>query len=534
VNGVPHVAVVKFCDPQSVDEATLGSLATTLAQLRALGLPSIIVPDVDLDSDLKHDWLSQVMSQAWRIAAAVDKYGDPLTHVLDAALSVDSAVDHTPSTPLIAGRVFVDLHEQLGRALEEGAVIVVPPYAVSADLGQARAASADEAVLAIIRYLSGLRLSSPRLVESHTRLASVDRIIVVDPLGGTPTRERPDGAHVFLNLEDEFERARDDIDAMVESLRRTSAQGSPGQTKQRHKENLQLARDALAILPPTSSALLTTPMEAANLKSPRRVHGSTDALDYVGTVGTRKTQNPLIHNLLTDRPVYSSSLPPGRIMPRAQGREADSRRWSKTTLIKRGMPVRIFPDPRLQPWAPPSPGSPRLRLADNCIDLPRLVHLIDDSFDRKLDLDHYLDRVNRNLAGVIIAGEYEGGAILTWETPAGMDEQQAYESGRLVPYLDKFAVLKKSQGAGGVADIVFNAMVRDCFPAGVCWRSRMNNPVNKWYFERSRGTWKLDGTTWAMFWTTRWSVSGDKWIRDYESVCRGVVPSWADNNRVPD
>ena len=122
---------------------------------------------------------------------------------------------------------------------------------------------------------------------------------------------------------------------------------------------------------------------------------------------------------------------------------------------------------------------------------------------------------------------------MTWETPDGLDEQTAYDSGRLVPYLDKFAVLKRSQGAGGVADIVFNAMVRDCFPAGVCWRSRMKNPVNKWYFERSRGTWKLDDTTWAMFWTTPWSDSGERMVRDYESVCRNVVPSWADK-KIPD
>jgi len=540
VNGLRHVAVVKCCDPQLVDNTTLESLAKTFAQLRALGLPSIIVTDFDFnDNDLKQDWLGKVMGQAWRIAAAVDKYGDPLTQVLDAALAVDSAKERIALAPFTTGRVFVDLHEQLSRALEEGSMVVVPSYAVSADQGEAMAVSANESVLAIIRYLSGLQPSPSHDVEhavfpSQTRLASVDRIIVIDRLGGTPARERPDGAHVFLNLEDEFDRAKDEINAMARPLCHTPTKGSLERAKRRHQENLQLARDALAILPSTSSVLLTTPTEAANLKTPEKTRPSSDALDYAGTVGTRRTQNPLIHNLLTDRPVYSPSLPPGRIMPKASGLEPESSRWSKTTLIKRGMPVRIYPDPRLHPWVPPSPGAPRLRLTDTCIDLPRLAHLIEDSFNRKLDLDHYLNRVNQNLAGVIIAGEYEGGAVLTWERPAGLDEETAIASGRLVPYLDKFAVLKKSQGAGGVADIVFNAMARDCFPTGVCWRSRMNNPVNKWYFERSRGTWKLDGTTWAMFWTTRWGASGERTVRDYESVCRSVTPSWADNNIIPD
>jgi amino-acid N-acetyltransferase len=173
-------------------------------------------------------------------------------------------------------------------------------------------------------------------------------------------------------------------------------------------------------------------------------------------------------------------------------------------------------------------------LTDKCIDLPRLVHLIEDSFGRKLDVDDYLNRVNENLAGVIIAGEYEGGAILTWEKPEGLDDQTAYEQGRYVPYLDKFAVLRKSQGSGGCADIVFNAMVRGCLPDGVSWRSRKDNPVNKWYFERSLGTSKLSGCNWTMFWTTPNLDNQSPILRDYESVCRGVEPSWADNKHILD
>jgi amino-acid N-acetyltransferase len=151
-----------------------------------------------------------------------------------------------------------------------------------------------------------------------------------------------------------------------------------------------------------------------------------------------------------------------------------------------------------------------------------------------LDVEHYLQRVNGNLAGIIIAGEYEGGAILTWEKPYERDGTRVADPARFVPYLDKFAVLRKSQGAGGVADIVFNAMVRDCFPDGVCWRSRKDNPVNKWYFERSRGTRKLEGTNWTMFWTTPDLAIDNQKHRDYESVCRSVEPSWADKKDVVD
>lgn len=206
-----------------------------------------------------------------------------------------------------------------------------------------------------------------------------------------------------------------------------------------------------------------------------------------------------------------------------------------STFVKRGMPLTMLPDPRVKAWTAGNGGEPRLRLDDPRIDLGRLVYLIEDSFNRKLDVQHYMDRINDRIAGLIIAGEYEGGAILTWETPPGVvDDGSEASLARMVPYLDKFAVLKRSQGAGGVADIVFNAMVRSCFPNGVCWRSRRNNPVNKWYFERARGTWKLPDTNWTMFWTTPGVPENTQRFQDYEGVCRSIQPSWADNKQVVD
>ncbi|KAI5292153.1 Amino-acid acetyltransferase, mitochondrial [Ascosphaera atra] len=199
-----------------------------------------------------------------------------------------------------------------------------------------------------------------------------------------------------------------------------------------------------------------------------------------------------------------------------------------STFVKKGMPLTVFPDPRVVTWAPTQRGDGRMRLDDHRIDLGRLRYLIEDSFGLKLDMQHYLDRIGDRLAGVIIAGEYEGGAILTWELPPEVpDDGRPENLARMVPYLDKFAVLRKSQGTGGVADVVFNAMVRGCFPNGVCWRSRKNNPVNKWYFERSRGSWKLPDSNWTMFWTTPEVPKNQQRFRDYEAVCRNIKPSWA-------
>lgn len=507
VDTLPHVAVIKFRLPQDVDDNTLKGVAKTLAQLRALGLLSVVVLDCELKSD-DGQWSRNLNRQIYRLAGAIDEYGEPWTTIVDSALSRRSGTPSSSSSSFTSNDILVNEKDSILTGLLKGSAVIVPPV-VQQDDATSRPVDPNQVVVSIAKYLSGMQFAKSSAVDGSTnehevaqplKKAFVDRVIILDPLGGIPAKNRWNNAHVFLNLEDELESAKKHLRSMQDATSSSEPVGVAAlaiekSPMQAHFDNLELAKNTLAILPSTSSALITTPQEAANLQQSSE-EGNT--LGFVGSVGTRRRHNPLIHNLLTDRPSHSSSLPLGRITPilRTTG-PASNPVMSPTTLAKRGMPVTVFPNPALTGWTPPRPDSTRLKLTDTCVDLPRLVHLIEDSFNRKLDVQDYLNRVERSLAGIIIAGEYEGGAILTWERPFGMDEKTAYESGRMVPYLDKFAVLKKSQGAGGVADIVFNAMVRDCFPYGVCWRSRKNNPVNKWYFERSRGTMKLPDSNWC-------------------------------------
>ncbi|KAI8960839.1 N-acetylglutamate synthase [Daldinia sp. FL1419] len=514
-----YVALVKFRAPQEVSDATLDGVGKTLGQLRKLGLISIVVVDTGVGGQNEAPRRQNATVQANRIAMAIDNYDTPGARVIDSPITIE-ALPEEDSSPFTSRGLFVGNAHDLMAALQEEVIPIISSFGYTADDCAVKPVSANDAILALTRQLSGLQFIGQPVEDSKaiqtSRSAEVYRLIVLDPLGGIPAKNRATGRHLFLNLEHEFEEVKNDLTTSV-----SSNSDIEGSINVQHLENAELAKNVLSLLPPTSSAVITTPQEVANEQAPE-----DNGIDWA-LVGTRRGQNPLIHSLLTDKPIQSSSLPSERFRP-VTSSSGMAQIGSLTTLAKRGMPLTIFPDPRISPWKPPQAGQKQLNLTDPCIDLPRLVNLIEDSFGRKLDVDHYLKRIHGNLAGIIIAGEYEGGALLTWEKPPGLEGSGANDPNRLVPYLDKFAVLRKSQGAGGVSDIIFNAMVRDCFPNGVCWRSRKDNPVNKWYFERSRGSLKLGGMNWTMFWTTPGLALDEQRFKDYESVCRDIKPSWAD------
>ena len=552
-----HVALVKVSNPQQWSDAEVAGVAHTLSQLARLSMiPCVVVDEMSPFQQPTIDSREVALRQADRLAEAIESHQGMGARRIDGLLSTSDESDTC--------RVFS--RGMLVRPLRSGRIPVLVPVAYTETMQRAVMISADSVLVALTKELAGLNLNLPptgndkevvAMVKDLQQQFSIDRVIILDPLGGimTPGRGK---LHTFVNLEQEYTSIARELGEIDVSSSQTSTLDSKSavatcpehrslESNQefkhgsmnniqppsvhlsdrapRHLQNLKLLKAILSLLPPSSSGIITSPLEAANSS-----HVSQQ-IEQVSSVQTRRQKNPLIHNLLTDKPAQSSSLPPGRL-----GSLGDSSLTPVTsTFVKKGMPLTILPDPTVTPWTADNHGQPRITLHDPRIDLPRLVHLIEDSFSRKLDVEDYLNRVNSRIAGLIVAGEYEGGALLTWETPPEVTEDGSPESfARQVPYLDKFAVLKRSQGAGGVADIVFNAMVRGCFPNGVCWRSRRDNPVNKWYFERARGTWKLPDMNWTMFWTTPGIEMNSNLFRDYEGVCRGVKPSWADKKHIVD
>jgi amino-acid N-acetyltransferase len=487
-----HVAIVKIRDPQLLSDETLSRVAGTLVQLVKLNVLSIVVVDVS-EQELSN---SDVNFQGRRLVEALHSRS-----VFGARL-VDQCFIHTEGG-CTQPKLRLQYPDQLLTPLRNGAIPVISPFAYS-EIQQNRRADANDIVLALTAAFAAADIS----LET-TENVSLDRIIFLDPLGGLKDPKDGGRTQIFVNLANESEAIQRHLQQQLS--------GNEAISSNQYLRTVDCLAQCLALLPPTASALLTTPDEAAE-------DFSASPGPSLAGVGTRRKRNPLIHNILTDKPLVSSSLPPGRLQE--LGSPSSSR--YNTTFFKRGMPVTIIPDPAKEPWTSISTTPPRLD-SDPRIDFPKLVHLIEDSFGRPLDIEHYLDRTKSNIAGIIIAGDYEGGAILTWEQPANRPDRPP------VPYLDKFAVLRRSQGSGGVADIVFTAMVRDCFPDGVVWRSRQTNPVNRWYFERAVGTWQIPQSNWTMFWTgddldfTRSTLRdpGQRWS-DFVSVCENIQPSWAD------
>ncbi|CAZ80374.1 unnamed protein product [Tuber melanosporum] len=439
------------------DDATLKGVGRTICQLQRLGLFTIVVVDEELPSangsEAIAEWRADIENQADRVVLAIEMERGQARRV-DGTLTVD-----------LEGSPLKVAPNHITTPLSRGVIPVLYPMAYNSNQCLVPA-TANKVVLELTKLLSAHYPQSSPIDQP----ISLDRIIFLDPLGGIPSIDRPSGAHVFINLEQEYNDLKN-------------------QLNDHHLSNLSTLREALSLLPPTSSGVITTSTLAAahNLNST-----------------SKHSKNPLIYNLLTDKPLISSSLPVQSSSPA-----------TLTTLLKHGIPITTHPS--------------HTKLTDaSKINLAKLTLLIEDSFGKRLDLEHYLSRTNDNIAAVIVAGDYEGAAIVTWEYPSEDKTKQR------VCYLDKFAVLKRSQGTGGVADVVFKAMVEGVRNGlfegteGIVWRSRRWNPVNKWYFERAKGTYKIPGSGWTMFWTTQDAEVSERRFGEYAEICARIEPSLVD------
>jgi amino-acid N-acetyltransferase len=270
------------------------------------------------------------------------------------------------------------------------------------------------------------------------------RLMVINQEGGIPSYARGGTPHLSINLESEFDYINDTF--VWQKSHPTSL------------ANLRLIRDCLEVLPRTSSAVVVS----------------------------HRSPKSLIANLVTNRPAHSPSLHLSALPPSIKLQHTP-------TILRHGLPIKVVNS-----------------LQD--INLDSLTRLLEASFGKTLDQEAYYARLEKVLDFAIVAGDCQAVAIVTREGPD-----------RDVCYLDKFAILPSLQGDGTV-DFLWGALRDETFGLGLLdalnnngglegrgqgvdlvWRSRADNMVNKWYFERSNGFAKLQemgkgGVPGVLFW----------------------------------
>lgn len=384
---------------------------------------------------------------------------------------------------------------------------------------------------------------------------NIDKFFILNQSGGIPSGERNQNSHIFVNLSQEYGKINESIKQSLNVLNERQPKSEDlvdrvelfvrekdiitleGEYLE-HIENLQLMNTVLSNLPSTSTGVITT------------INAGSSPSDTV---------NPLVHNLLTDRSIISSSLPRfkniygGRTAVNNQNvwyempsdYEADEESFEGadsvfvTTVLKKGIDIQVFEHSQLTQFnsdnlpkeyhVPVDYSKGDHHKSSKKLDLIKFKSIIDKSFGRNLDLHHYLNRINGRIAAIIVIGDYEGIAILTYEGP---------KNDKFV-YLDKFAVLPHLKGSLGISDIIFNLMFKK-FPKEVVWRSRSNNVVNKWYFQRSVAVLDLSieleegdkqESEFKMFYhgdpeSSLKSIVDFERLRELAKYVRNIRPSW--------
>ncbi|KAL8283544.1 hypothetical protein RQP46_005647 [Phenoliferia psychrophenolica] len=479
LSATSHTALVKIQGPFT--DRQLESIAEGMVYLKKLGLVSIIVMDSEDWLDEQHEILSlshgekrariihlreRMKADTLKFADLLEQKGGEARPLLEGVLCVPGAEFSDSFTPIASTSevpyerapekdLFVDSLSGIRDAIRRGEIPVIPPVALDSACFSL-CVSANDAVRAISSGLADHERRAGLRYESETRLRhDVDltpvRIMVINREGGIPSPARAGNPHLSINLESEFEHIGTTFtwhDSHPTSL-----------------ANLALIRSCLVDLPRTASAVLVSH------RSPRS----------------------LIANLITNKPAHSPSLHHS-LLP-------SENLQHQPTIVRRGLPIRVSRS-----------------MAE--LDQPKLTALLEASFGRQLDAQPFYDRLSRDLDFCIIAGDYQGVAIVT-------NEPRPSPSSSPIAYLDKFAVLPSLQGDGTV-DFLWGALRDESFGLGLpsalnpnvgglqgkgegrdlVWRSRANNPVNKWYFERSNGFFKIppprgSQVGFALFWLSR-------------------------------
>lgn len=484
-----RTALVKLQGPFT--DRQLDSIARGIVYLQKLGLLSVIIVEQVQVARGEEGEREVILEETTRVVEALEKQGAKTRPVLGAVVRLGPLPGQDPTSypsrvPVPEAHTFPSDLAPIRSALRAGEIPVLSPLALDSFCRSTRV-DANDVIGALARGMveaAELDLNQ-KPVETITR-PEIDvnltpmRLMIINREGGVPSYARTGLPHLLVNLEAEYKYIYETFQSSWTATHPTAL------------SNLALAHTCLAYMPPSSSAIMV------NHRAP----------------------SSLIGNLITNKPAVSSSLPHALL----QGNR--SLTSNTPTLLRRGLSVEVIRD------------------CGN-IDKAKMTRLLEQSFGRVLDGDAFYSRLDKNLDFVIVAGDYAGAAVVTREAAS------ADLSASPIVYLDKFAVLPSHQGDGTV-DFLWVALHDETYGLGLpfsvnanggkegrgegtdlVWRSRSNNPVNKWYFERSSGHMRMGD--WVLFWCDaekrlkteggRRASAGLSYVEEWE---HGRLGLWAD------
>lgn len=450
-----RTALVKLQGPFT--DKQLDSIARGMVYLEKLGLVSVIVIEHDKLSRGDEGERTTIIEETMRVVSVLEAHGAKARPVLGTVVRLGPKPgdhDHTARNGLSCpeAHVFPADLMSIRSSLRASEIPVLPPFALDSFCRSVRI-DANDVIAALTRGMVEVaamddqdRGKPPHLHADYSEDINLVplRLMIIDKEGGVPSYARAGLPHLLINMSSEYDFIRDTFE--------------PSWCKERPSalSNLALARSCLSYMPPTSSAIMVS----------------------------HRSPSSLIANLITNKPAVSSSLPHALL-------QGNRKLAPETpTLIRWGQPIRV------------------IRQLTN-VDKAKLTHLLETSFEKKLDSDAFYKRLKDHLDYIIVAGDYVGAAIVT---------NESCPDSHLPPisYLDKFAVLPRHQGDGTV-DFLWVALHDESYGLGhpfsvnpnggkegkgeardLVWRSRANNPINKWYFERSSGHMRMG--SWVLFW----------------------------------
>ena len=482
-----RTALVKIQGPFT--NRQLDSIARGMVYLHKLGLVSVIVVEQDRVARGEEGERQVILEETMRVVEALEQQKAKTRPVLGAVVRLGPIPDQDATTnpsqaPIPEAHTFPSDLAPIRSALRTGEIPVLSPLALDSSCRTTRV-DANDVIAALARgMVEAAELDRSQKPDETITRPEMDvdltpmRLMIISREGGVPSYARFGLPHLLVNLDDEYKYIHDTFQPSWKATHPTAL------------SNLALAHTCLAYMPPSSSAIM------ANHRAP----------------------SSLIGNLITNKPAVSSSLPHALL----QGNR--SLTSNTPTLLRRGLSIKVVRD------------------CGN-IDKAKMTRLLEQSFGRVLDEDAFYTRLEKTLDFVIIAGDYAGAAIVTTETSS------TNSSSPPIAYLDKFAVLPSHQGDGTV-DFLWVALHDETYGLGLpfsvnvnggkegfgegqdlVWRSRSNNPINKWYFERSSGHVRMGD--WVLFWCDaekrlsteagRRASAGLSYIEDWE---QGRLALW--------